>query len=597
MFALRAEISRGPSEGRATNPAGMTYCHKSGIQIGTSLGQLYGFRYEYEWGLVIGESLCPISANRIEKTAVALKPQAGEGRLPDGDILGLVVVNAREKSIVAAASISSCRPYYYCFQDGVFYCSTSMRSLANMGVALEPDETTLSEYLVYRYVVPPRTLCRGISKLIGGQTIRADLTLGEFVDRRHYVFDRGYSRRAGDEEGVCRELDGMLRKRIGLSLEHHSRPAVLLSGGLDSSLLASVALSLDKGVRSASSSFSFVDNHDAETEYALSVAGHLGISHRVYEGSPEQYLSGLVESIYAAEEPVHHLQSVMLYLLFKYYAGAEHDVLICGEGADRLFGSDLHVKIHKYRRVLAFLRYSGGHMVYRRLLSLLGDIHYRWRFFAADFSRDLSRNHHILWTIGQFGDPAIVKAHLGCDDSAIVASYKALMTSYEHLGFLNQISVLSLLSEGFLTTYIWGKLAESQGIALHFPFTAPDLIDYVTGLPWNDKLKENKHFIRALLRRYGMAPEFIHRPKMSFGFPYQYWALPGSLLQPVVDMAGEMYEPAWLRSLQVVQPGHAMVLWNVVNYYLWRKLFVDRVSPGDLLEEVLQRHHSLQART
>ena len=43
----------------------------------------------------------------------------------------------------------------------------------------------------------------------------------------------------------------------------------------------------------------------------------LGAEHSYIEFTVEDYLRGFIEAIHVAEEPLHHLQSVLLYLLFK----------------------------------------------------------------------------------------------------------------------------------------------------------------------------------------------------------------------------------------------------------------------------------------
>jgi hypothetical protein len=61
-------------------------------------------------------------------------------------------------------------------------------------------------------------------------------------------------------------------------------------------------------------------------------------------------------------------------------------------------------------------------------------------------------------------------------------------------------------------------------------------------------------------------------------------------------MAKEIFDAALLRSLQSEEPGHAMVLWNAINLYLWRRLLIQEVSPDDLSAEIVGRYRSLSGR-
>ena len=341
-----------------------------------------------------------------------------------------------------------------------------------------------------------------------------------------------------------------------------------------------------------SSSFGFVNRDDGETDYALSFARSLSISHHVYAGSQIEYLAGLVDSVYFAEEPVRHLQSVMFYLLFKNYASGRHAILISGEGADGLFGNSLHRRIHRRRHVLAVAKALGGQTLVRRLARTFDLTRSRWRLFALDYGVDVESDQHVLWTLGLHGDPEFVRARFGYDAKAILGSPKELMRKYNDRRLLDKVTILSLVAQMSHSMQIWSKLAESQGIAMHYPYTATAVVDYVTSLPWEEKLREAKYCIRSLLRHNNVPENLITRPKLSFAFPYRYWALPGGLLQPIVDMATEMFEPALLRSLQTEEPERAMLLWNLINLYLWRSLLIQNVSPAELSAEIVSRHRA-----
>ena len=92
-----------------------------------------------------------------------------------------------------------------------------------------------------------------------------------------------------------------------------------------------------------------------------------------------------------------------------------------------------------------------------------------------------------------------------------------------------------------------------------------------------------------MLRESGIPEDLVTRPKLSFGFPCRYWALPGTLFQPIVDMAGKMFGKSVLRSLQTGDSDRAMLLWNLLNLYLWRELFIENSSPESLIVEILER--------
>uniref|UniRef100_A0A0N5APE8 Asparagine synthetase [glutamine-hydrolyzing] n=1 Tax=Syphacia muris TaxID=451379 RepID=A0A0N5APE8_9BILA len=114
----------------------------------------------------------------------------------------------------------------------------------------------------------------------------------------------------------------------------------MLSGGLDSSLVASIASRMLKECRPIAFSVGFEDSPDIEN--ARAVAKFLDIEHRVLVITPEQCIKAIPEVIYALEtfEPFIVRCGIAHYLLCKHIAETSNvKVLLSGEGADELFGS------------------------------------------------------------------------------------------------------------------------------------------------------------------------------------------------------------------------------------------------------------------
>ena len=111
-------------------------------------------------------------------------------------------------------------------------------------------------------------------------------------------------------------------------------------------------------------------------------------------------------------------------------------------------------------------------------------------------------------------------------------------------------------------------------------------------VPWEVKLQEKKHLVRAALRQLGVPEALITRRKLSFGFPVRCWAPKGALFQPIVDMATQVHNARVLESLQREEEGASMVLWCLLNQFLWAQLFEVGRSVEDLSGEILDRRRT-----
>lgn len=226
------------------------------------------------------------------------------------------------------------------------------------------------------------------------------------------------------------------------------------------------------------------------------MARHLGVAHQVHNTTPERYLTGWVESISAAEEPVHHLQSVLLHILFRDRAAAGHGAILCGEGADCIIGNSSHEFLYHHRTAIAFLRTTNLGSMWASLADALGFHGPRTSLLTCRYDDQLSSTHHFLWLLGRYGDRGIIRRLFCCDETAFLGDRARLIEAYQDRPLLDQVTALALLSEAHATISIWGKLAEASGVYLASPYTSPSVLAAVVAVPWEVKLREkNTSFV------------------------------------------------------------------------------------------------------
>ena len=140
-----------------------------------------------------------------------------------------------------------------------------------------------------------------------------------------------------------------IRELLTNAIEKHlmsDRPvAFLLSGGLDSSLVASIASEISKH---PIHTFSIgLNNESPDIKYARKVAEHIGSKHTEVYYTPEKGINALHHVIYHLEsyDCTTVRASTPMYLLMKHISeNTEFKVILSGEGADELFGGYIYFR-------------------------------------------------------------------------------------------------------------------------------------------------------------------------------------------------------------------------------------------------------------
>ncbi|EPB70092.1 putative asparagine synthase [Ancylostoma ceylanicum] len=162
----------------------------------------------------------------------------------------------------------------------------------------------------------------------------------------------------------------VLVKSVEKRLMGNRQFGFMLSGGLDSSLIASIAT---KFLMKKPIAFSVGFEDSPDLENARRVAEFLDIPHEVLVITPQQCIDVIPDVIYALEtfDPLVIRCGIPHYLLCKHIAKtSEVKVLLSGEGADELFGSYAYMQrapnaFHLHKEILRRLNHLHQYDVLR----------------------------------------------------------------------------------------------------------------------------------------------------------------------------------------------------------------------------------------
>lgn len=264
----------------------------------------------------------------------------GEGVLDRIDgMYAFAIWDGRTRTLLLARDRAGEKPlYYWEGESGLAFASEMKALLACPAVPRVVDHAGLDRFLAYGNVVGDRTILRGVRKLLPGHTLRYRVDEGRSELRRYWsIPEPSEAPDARTDAEWVDALDAQLLESVRNRLLNADVPVgILLSGGTDSSLVASAAARIsDRPIRAFTVSFQ-PDSGLDESGYARIVAESLGAEHTVLPaGDPS---SDLFLRLAAQFDEPHADSSMIPTYLVTSAIRRETKVALGGDGGDELFG-------------------------------------------------------------------------------------------------------------------------------------------------------------------------------------------------------------------------------------------------------------------
>ena len=396
--------------------------------------------------------------------------------------------DARARRLFLARDRMGIKPLYYSRGRGGFrFASNSQALLAAGGVDTRIDPVGLHHQLTLHAVVPaPRTILAGLRKLAPGtwMSVEAD---GRTRHGRYWDLEATRPARPLSEAEWTERVHAALREAVRIRLDIADVPVgVLLSGGLDSSLL--VALLAEAGVEDLLTfSIGFEDIGDekgSEFEYSDPVAARYRTRHHRIHIPNDQVLARLPEAVDAMAEPMVAQDAVAFYLLAERVS--EHvKVVQSGQGADEVFaGYFWYPRLHADTEPDPARRF-GRHYFDRDHDEFLGTVMPAWH--GPDWTSALVRER-----LTRPGADAFIDQVLRFDVTTLVVDDPVKRVDNMTMAF---------------------------GLEARVPFLDQELVKLAARLPPELKLGSGgKHVLKAIARPL-LPAAVIDRPKGYFPMP------------------------------------------------------------------------------
>lgn len=510
-------------------------------------------------------------------------------------MFAMAIWNQKKQELFLARDHLGIKPLYYREQGGSFYFASEIKPiLEDEGVAREVDPESLVAYLHYRYTPAPKTMFKGIYKLLPGYR----MVVNKRGVRSEQYWDFGFEKSKeegseGKEEEWIREVGKLLRESVKLQLLSDVPLGAFLSGGIDSSIVVGLmSQMMNEPVQTFSVGFS--ESEYDETFFARQIAKRFKTNHQEVIVGPED-VRLLPKIIWHLDEPLADPAAIPTYLLSK-LAREKVKVVLTGEGGDELFAGYKEDFPSRLALGWAIMPESLRERL-ADLVEKMPEIKGRTPLYRSLLPKK-ERAQHILRDAFRFVDledltkagPLLAKAR---------PLFEPLFEKYwrESKGWdwLSQML--------YLETKLWlpddplmkvDKMTMANSLEARVPILDYRLVELAAKIPSEVKIQNRieKYVLRKAFGKI-MPWEILNRKKHAFDVPIKEWLQ--DELRYLVDQVlseKEMKNQALLSSMKIKElvelhyqgkKDFSYEIWNLLNFSLWHKIFVQRARWEDLL--------------
>jgi len=255
-------------------------------------------------------------------------------------MFAFAIYDQARRTLFMARDRAGEKPLYWAEHRGGLVFTSELKALmadSDFPRRLSPEG--LAYYLSFGYVPGDRCILQGVHKLMPAHCLSWPLAGGAPKIRRYWDIPPFRPDETSSVDELTNTLQQVLTAAVGEQLVADVPLAVLLSGGVDSSLVAAIAVQASHcRVRTFTVTLPNNPRLD-ESRFARSVAQYLGTDH--VELPLDQSSADLIQRLAVQyDEPIADSSMIPTYLLAK--TVSQHcKVVLGGDGGDELFGGYL----------------------------------------------------------------------------------------------------------------------------------------------------------------------------------------------------------------------------------------------------------------
>jgi asparagine synthase (glutamine-hydrolysing) len=441
-------------------------------------------------------------------------------------MFAFALYDLEKQVLILARDRAGEKPLFYSAVDGKLSFASELKGLlGDPALSRRINREALDVYLATGYVPGDLCMVQGAHKLPPAHALSFDLASGTTRVWRYWQLPHS-PQIGGDQDdasGLLNELEDLLEDAVCRQLEADVPVGVLLSGGVDSSLITAMAVRASSRVRTFTVGFAGYRKYD-ETEHARLIAKHFGTEH--IEMNAAQALPDLLLLLARQyDEPMVDSSMIPTYLVSKLVR--QHcTVALGGDGGDELFGGYAH-----YNRLLWTKDKFGWlpRALRKAIACSAGAIlptGFRGRNWLQSLSCDWNRGLPLIATSFDAAARKLLMRGVAGTSWPLVAEYvwnSRIPTDEDLLQRITRMEFANYMAEDILVKVDRASMLNS--LEIRAPFLDYRIIEFAfakVASRMKTTLRQRKILLKELAKRL-LPPEFDQQRKQGFSIPLRSW--------------------------------------------------------------------------
>jgi asparagine synthase (glutamine-hydrolysing) len=448
-------------------------------------------------------------------------------------LFAFAIYDTARRSVSLARDHMGVKPLYWWSDGNALLFASEMKAMLRHPALRnrKVNRAGVAQVLVTRYVSRPATMFEGISRLAEGSCIRFDVR-SSLPARPLRFWDVRFAPEPVTLERATDQLDALLRRTVQAQLMADVPLGVQLSGGVDSSLVVAMMerLRRERGELAPLKTFSvgFDVAEFSELHHARKVAQRYATEHHEIKVSFSDFAEELPMVAWLYDEPLGEPPGIPTYFMCR-EAKRHVSVMLCGEGADEVFGGYSKYPFEKFSAALDWMPPGLRGALLRTLAAGLPFQGRRLRNMAEILAIADRPGRFASW-YGGFDtqlQPRVLSETMRrqVGDGGLGETFRQIVEACDSSSALDRFLYCDLHTRLVDDILVKGdRMSMAAGVEARVPFLDHQLVEFAARLPHSLKVSglRSKIVLKRLAERY-LPRDIIYRRKVGFTVPLTRW--------------------------------------------------------------------------